>query len=321
MTTDDELVEIKERAAAQLMAVPSVTAVGIGGRERGGEPTGELVLKVYLAHKLPADQVDPAELVPAEFEGVPTDVSELLPSGRSSTDTPVTAPPGKPEVPVDKADTDRHRPVVGGGALAADIGVSGFGTLGCMMVTPGDPTKVYALTNWLLFTADGAKTPVVGTTKVGEPTADDSITKCCSSSIGKVAGGGRDATRDAGLALLVPAISRAMEPARPATSVGRRRVGVRASGRGREGPTVCPEVTLDPCWLSCPAMRRTIYLLDWTAWFPVGSRASMSSARRAWGRFGPDAATSTSWRLSTAPFALLNFASFEPCMSAVGSPR
>jgi hypothetical protein len=68
MPTDDELFAIKERAAARLMAIPSVTAVGIGGRTRGGAPTGELVLKVYVQHKRPAAEVDPAELVPATFE-------------------------------------------------------------------------------------------------------------------------------------------------------------------------------------------------------------------------------------------------------------
>ena len=81
MPTEEELLAIKERAAARLMALPSVTGVGIGGRMRGGQPTGELVLKVYVKRKLPANEVDPAELVPAEIEGIPTDVSELAESG------------------------------------------------------------------------------------------------------------------------------------------------------------------------------------------------------------------------------------------------
>jgi hypothetical protein len=158
------------------------------------------VLKVYVQQKRPAAEVDPAELVPAAFEGIPTDIGELPPHGTSS----LTAPKGKELLPAGAGDTERYRPLVGGCQFAADIAIAGPGTLGCMLTTPGDPSKVYALTNWHVFTANGQATPVVGTTKVGQPAAEDSVTKCCSSMIGKIAGGGRDTTRDAGLALLDP---------------------------------------------------------------------------------------------------------------------
>jgi hypothetical protein len=48
MPYDEELVTIKERAVEHLMRLPGVHAVGIGGWDRGGRPTGEIVLKVFV---------------------------------------------------------------------------------------------------------------------------------------------------------------------------------------------------------------------------------------------------------------------------------
>jgi hypothetical protein len=52
MTREHErLIEFKERVARQLMSLPRVTGAGIGGRERDGRPTGEIVIKVLVARK------------------------------------------------------------------------------------------------------------------------------------------------------------------------------------------------------------------------------------------------------------------------------
>jgi hypothetical protein len=192
------MLAIKDRAMARLGAFPNVTGVGIGGRVRGGERIQELVLKVYVKKKLPTDQLDPDQRIPPEFEGLPTDVAEL-----PETDTFVQAPPGKPAVPVSQIDSRRQRPLLGGCQLQVDSPGAGFGTLGCMLVAVGDLSRVYALTNWHVL-ASGGSTPTVGTTKAGQPTNDDSITKCCSAIIGKVAGGGEDGGRDAGVVQLEP---------------------------------------------------------------------------------------------------------------------
>ncbi len=205
MPTEEELLAIKERAAARLMALPSVTGVGIGGRMRGGQPTGELVLKVYVKRKLPANEVDPAELVPAEIEGIPTDVSELAESGEltSPASGEITeGPTGKP--PTSGMDERRQRPLIGGAQMQVDLSGSGLGTVGCLLVNTADTSKFYVLTNWHVLGGLLATKPTVGTTKAGQPTSDDSVTKCCSAIIGKVAGGAYDGTRDAGIVQLEP---------------------------------------------------------------------------------------------------------------------
>lgn len=205
MPTDEELLAIKDRAAERLKGVPGVTGVGVGGRVRGGERIPELVLKVYVESKRPPEQLEPGQLVPAEFEGIPTDVSEMPGSGRLIQ----AAPPGKPET--SGTEGRRERPLVGGTRIQVDLSGAGFGTLGCMMTVVGDQDKAFALTNWHVVVGQQGTPPskreippVLGTTKAGQPDNGDSVTKCCSAIVGKVAAGGRDGIRDAAAVRLNP---------------------------------------------------------------------------------------------------------------------
>lgn len=111
MVSDDEALAIKTRVAPQLLALPGVTAVGLGSKEIGGQPTGELALKVFIEVKRDAGRVPAEELIPAEIDGLPTDVIE---SGKRHL---VVDPPGA----VVSADRDmtRSRPMVGGGGSRA----------------------------------------------------------------------------------------------------------------------------------------------------------------------------------------------------------
>ena len=197
LPTDRELLDLKDRAAATLLAIPSVTAVGIGGRWRDGAPTGELVLKVYVEEKRPAAEVPPDELVPAQFEGLPTDVERLAREG-----IPSLAPPGALTDP--EPDEARRRPLIGGCRLEVALSHGGWGTLGCLLVDPDDPDNVYALTNWHVLAGHHGHTAVKGTTRVGQPTKRSSRTKCCSGLFATVAAGSRDALSDAGVAQLEP---------------------------------------------------------------------------------------------------------------------
>lgn len=205
--SEEELFGIKERAHDELTRIPGVTGVGIGGRVRGGERVQELVLKVYVDKKLPADRLEPSRLIPSEFEGVPTDVSEMPSTGQSAQAPP--PPPGKPDKP--GMDGRRQRPLVGGCQIHVDMQSALWGTVGCMLVKVGDLSKVYALTNWHLVVGhQGASAsspeiaPTFGETKLGQPTEKDSVTKCCSEIIGKVAAGARDGVRDAAVVQLDP---------------------------------------------------------------------------------------------------------------------
>ncbi|MFF3713055.1 hypothetical protein [Streptomyces phaeochromogenes] len=202
---DEHLLALKERAAAQLMRIPGVTGVGLGGRERAGRPTGEIVLKVFVRRKRPLAELTPSRTLPPQFEGVGVDVSEL--SGVTPDTDPL--PPEDPLTPGASTttnfdwDTKRYRPLVGGGRLQADVIGVGRGTLGCLLVHSTDPSKVYALTNYHVVAAIVAgQLPVVNVTRVGHPGLTPSPVKNLSAGIGVFAGGGLDTIRDAALVQL-----------------------------------------------------------------------------------------------------------------------
>lgn len=180
MVSDDEALAIKTRVAPQLLALPGVTAVGLGSKEIGGQPTGELALKVFIEVKRDAGRVPAEELIPAEIDGLPTDVIE---SGKRHL---VVDPPGA----VVSADRDmtRSRPMVGGRRITRE-GSNGHGTAGCFLVDPGHVGTTYALTNMHVVSVPDVPAPVAGTSAVGQPSGESSVTGCCNDLFGKYAGG------------------------------------------------------------------------------------------------------------------------------------
>jgi hypothetical protein len=201
---DDRLIAMKDRAATLFLQIPGVTAVGLGGRERDGRPTGEVVLKVFVARKRPAAELTPGETLPPQFEGIGVDVVEM-PEGAEET-APVPPPqPGSPLIADNDTDDTEYRPVRGGGRVQVDLNGSGMGTLGCLLKNTADANKIYALTNYhVVVAATGGATPVANTTKLGQPTNQDGPTKCCSDIIGTFVAGGKDTVRDAALIQLAP---------------------------------------------------------------------------------------------------------------------
>jgi hypothetical protein len=218
MAMDHErLLGIKSRAAAELLTRPEVTAVGVGGRERGGRPTGEIVIKVFVRRKRPLAELDPAEVLPAEYEGVGIDVSQM-PPGELDTDPgdlpdpdpdahPIgdepDRPAGVPFVDVDKEDKHKYRPLVGGIRIQTDHTDAGHGTLGAIVVHRDDPAKVYALTNFHVVDS-GTEETAAGDQRVGQPSNFASSTKCCSHQFGTFQAGSRDEVRDAAVVQLDP---------------------------------------------------------------------------------------------------------------------
>ena len=180
MVTDDEALAIKTRVAPQLLALPGVTAVGLGSKETGGRPTGELALKVFVSVKRPSDQVVATELIPAEIDGLPTDVIQ---SGQRHL---VANPPGA--VVPEMRDETRQRPLVGGRRIRRENSQAA-GTVGCFLVDPAHVGSAYGLTNFHVLSPPDVPAPAVGTSAVGQPTGASSVTGCCNDLFGKYVGG------------------------------------------------------------------------------------------------------------------------------------
>ena len=73
----DRLREIKAAYEADLMRKANVVGVGIGLRQREGQPTHELAIIVSVTHKVPFAQLSPGDVIPRELEGVPVDVQAV----------------------------------------------------------------------------------------------------------------------------------------------------------------------------------------------------------------------------------------------------
>jgi hypothetical protein len=73
----DRLRAVKAAHEAALMRKANVVGVGIGLRQRQGEPAGEPVIVVSVTHKVPLRQLAPDDVIPRELEGVPVDVQAV----------------------------------------------------------------------------------------------------------------------------------------------------------------------------------------------------------------------------------------------------
>ena len=68
--------DVPRRLRDQLLSYPNVIGHGIGRERTGGEYTGELCVIVYVAQKVPEDELDEDDVIPSEFCGSRTDVQE-----------------------------------------------------------------------------------------------------------------------------------------------------------------------------------------------------------------------------------------------------
>lgn len=119
---------VKDRAQSYLLSIPGVHAVGVGTKHVGGERTDEPAIRVFLEKKKPASEVLPTHLVPAEIEGIKTDVVQMA----------------RPRLLFD-FDTSRERPLLAGTAIQPK-GIRHLGTFGCFGLTQEAQPKVVALT-------------------------------------------------------------------------------------------------------------------------------------------------------------------------------
>lgn len=73
----NRVLAVKKASQARLLAIPGVHAVGVGGKLVGGRSTAEPAIMVFLTEKRGLADLAPHEVVPADIEGVKTDVVEL----------------------------------------------------------------------------------------------------------------------------------------------------------------------------------------------------------------------------------------------------
>jgi hypothetical protein len=73
----EEIRAVKDRHEASLFKKKNVVGVGIGYKEVEGQETGLLSLVVMVRNKESPSQLDAADMIPSEIEGVPIDVKEV----------------------------------------------------------------------------------------------------------------------------------------------------------------------------------------------------------------------------------------------------
>lgn len=74
--THAEIRPVKQRIEDELLAQPGVVGVDINEKVSNGKPTGALAIVVYVEEKKPKSKLGKDEVIPAEIEGIPTDVKE-----------------------------------------------------------------------------------------------------------------------------------------------------------------------------------------------------------------------------------------------------
>ncbi len=72
-----KIAAVRARHEPELLRYPNVVGVAEGVRMKGGRPTGERCLVVYVERKVPRAQLGQSEMLPSEIEGVPVDVVEV----------------------------------------------------------------------------------------------------------------------------------------------------------------------------------------------------------------------------------------------------
>ena len=87
MADVDRVRAVKKAAAARLHAIPGVHAVGVGFKVVGGKETDELAITVFVEKKKKAEDLAEDELVPAEIDGVKTDVVQMVRARLANADT------------------------------------------------------------------------------------------------------------------------------------------------------------------------------------------------------------------------------------------
>ena len=68
---------VKRAHEAELLNKSNVVGVGVGLCMRGGTPTGQVGLVVFVRRKVAASQLEAQDIIPNEIDSVPVDVQEV----------------------------------------------------------------------------------------------------------------------------------------------------------------------------------------------------------------------------------------------------
>ena len=139
-----KLQEAKQAAAEKLLSLNrpgNVVGVGIGKKSVKGQPTSIDCLRIYVVSKLDRGHVRPAELVPQDFLGIPTDVIQIGPLGRMGR----TPKPRGDDIPVHSGQGHFQPPRPGSpiraDTVAPNVNSGARGTLG-MVVADGNQRHI-----------------------------------------------------------------------------------------------------------------------------------------------------------------------------------
>jgi hypothetical protein len=133
--------------ADQLLAIPGVVHVSVGLKETDGKITDQLCIRVYVREKKDQDELNPAERIPSDIKGVPTDVNVV------------------PQIEF-QDDNQKYRPIRAGSQVSNRIielndDATGTrihrGTLGCMAIDTTDNAEVI-LSNWHVLYGNTGRT-------------------------------------------------------------------------------------------------------------------------------------------------------------------
>jgi len=129
---------VKRKWEKRLLKLANVTGVGIGRKYVKGKPTNETCIVVFVSRKLPKEALKPQDLVPAEIEGVKTDVREAVFKA-------FTAPEEKQK---------KWRPAKGGVSIGHFLVTAG--TIACLVRDKADGEKVILSNNHVLANSGNA---------------------------------------------------------------------------------------------------------------------------------------------------------------------
>ncbi len=73
---EQRIAAIQARHESELLRYPNVAGIATGIRTKGGKPTGEPCLVVYVERKIPRANLGKKEILPRKIEGIPVDVVE-----------------------------------------------------------------------------------------------------------------------------------------------------------------------------------------------------------------------------------------------------